>query len=128
QVVARSDSVALLKVLLAAALADSKVTNSEINYIKALARRFELRDEDWLELEPYMEDAPSEKETDALFRDLLSRVASPVGRNEVVHHIERILKADAQLTADEHDFLEQYALIIREASTVELLVKRMRGF
>jgi uncharacterized tellurite resistance protein B-like protein len=125
---ARSDALALLKVLLAAAWADSKVTNSEINYIKALARRFELRDEDWLELEPYMEDAPSEKETDALFRDLLSRVASPVGRDEVVHHIERILNADAELTADEHDFLEQYALIIREASTVELLVKRMRGF
>src|SRR5262245_9968127 len=125
---ARSAALALLKVLLAAASADSKVTNSEINYIKALARRFELRDDDWLELEPYMEDPPSEKETDALFRDLLSRVASPAGREEIVHHIEGILKADAQLTAEEHDFLEQYALIIREASTVELLVKRMRGF
>jgi uncharacterized tellurite resistance protein B-like protein len=124
----RSDSVALLKVLLAAAWADSRVTNSEINYIKTLARRFELRDEDWLELEPYMEDAPSEKETDALFRDLLSRVATPAGRKEIVQHIEGILKADAELTAEEHDFLEQYALIIREASTVELLVNRMRGF
>jgi uncharacterized tellurite resistance protein B-like protein len=124
---ARSDSLALLKVLLAAAWADSRVTNSEINYIKTLARRFELRDEDWLELEPYMEDAPSENETDALFRDLLSRVASAAGRKEIVQHIEGILKADAELTAEEHDFLEQYALIIREASTVELLVKRMRG-
>jgi len=125
---ARSDALALLKVLLAAAWADAKVTNSETNYIKALARRFELRDEDWLELEPYMEDPPSETETDALFRDLLSRVASPVGRKEIVQHIEGILNADAQLSAEEHDFLEQYALIIREASTVELLVKRMRGF
>jgi uncharacterized tellurite resistance protein B-like protein len=124
---ARSDALSLLKVLLAAAWADSKITNSETNYIKALARRFELRDDDWLELEPYMEDPPSEKETDALFRDLLSRVASPAGRKEVVHHIEGILNADAQLTAEEHDFLEQYALIIRDASTVELLVKRMRG-
>jgi Uncharacterized protein conserved in bacteria len=125
---ARSDALALLKVLLAAAWADAKVTNSETNYIKALARRFELRDEDWLELEPYMEDPPSETETDALFRDLLSRVASPAGRKEIVQHIEGILNADAQLSAEEHDFLEQYALIIREASTVELLVKRMRGF
>lgn len=124
---ARSDALALLKVLLAAAWADAKVTNSETNYIKALARRFELRDEDWLELEPYMEDPPSETETDALFRDLLSRVASPIGRKQIVQHIEGILNADAQLSAEEHDFLEQYALIIREASTVELLVKRMRG-
>src|SRR5262245_3343769 len=96
----RSDALALLKVLLAAAWADSKVTNSELNYIKLLAGRFGLKDDDWLELEPYMEDAPSEKETDALFRDLLTRVASPAGRSEIIRHLEEILKADAQMTAE----------------------------
>ena len=124
----RSDALALLKVLLAAAWADSRITHSELNYIKSLARRFELRDEDWLELEPYLEDPPSDRETDALFRDLLRRIATPAGRHEVIRHLEEILNADAQMTSEEHDFLEQYTLILREASTVEMLVGRMKGF
>ncbi|MBI4472777.1 MAG: TerB family tellurite resistance protein [Acidobacteria bacterium] len=123
----RGDALALLKVLLAAGWTDSRLTQTEINYTKDLARKFQLRDEDWLELEPYLEDRPSEKEVDALFHDLLSRIATPSDRNEVIKHLEEILNADAQMTADEYDFLEQYTLILRGASTIELLVGRMRG-
>jgi uncharacterized tellurite resistance protein B-like protein len=74
-----------------------------------------------------LEDPPSEAETEEFFRELLARVASPGGRNEVVAHLEQMMKADAQITAEEHDFLEQYAMILRNASTVELLVRKMRG-
>src|SRR4051812_5753843 len=123
----RSDALALMKVLIAASWADSHVSQSEVNYLKTLAQRFNLGDADWLELEPYLEDAPSQSEVDALFRDLLSRIATPLGRNQVVHHLEEILKADATITAQEHDFLEQYTLVLKEASTVELLVGRMKG-
>src|SRR5580700_1288971 len=124
----RSDALALMKVLLAAAWADAKITNSEMNYIKALARRLNLRDEDWLELQPYMEDPPTAQETEALFRDLLTRVATPAGRAQVIHHIEQILMADEHITAEEHDFLEQYSQILKEASTVDLMVGRLKGF
>jgi uncharacterized tellurite resistance protein B-like protein len=123
----RSDALALLKVLIAAAWADSRLTQAEINYTKALARKFRISDSDWIELEPYFEDPPSEAEIDRLFRDLLSRIATPVGRDEVIRHLQEILNADAQMTAQEHDFLEQYSMILKEASTVELLVGRMRG-
>jgi uncharacterized tellurite resistance protein B-like protein len=123
----RTDALALLKVLIAAAWADNRVTQSEMNYLKTLARRFNLSDADWIELEPYLEDAPSPEEVDALFKDLLARIATPVGRNQVVRHIEEILSADATLTAEEHDFLEQYTLVLKQASTVELLVGRLKG-
>ena len=123
----RSDALALLKVLIAAAWADNRLSQSEINYLKALAQRFNLSDADWLELQPHLEDAPSQVEVDTLFRDLLSRIATPIGRNQVVRHIEEILNADDKLTAAEHDFLEQYTLVLKEASTVELLVGRMKG-
>src|SRR5688572_23262712 len=109
----RSDALALLKVLLAAAWVDSKVTNSELNYIKTLARRFNIRDEDWLELEPYLDDQPGKLEIEALFRDLLTRVGTAGGRAEVIHHLEEILRADTQITAEEHDFLEQYTTILK---------------
>ena len=123
----RTDALALLKVLVAAAWADSRLSQSEINYLKALAKRFSLSDDDWLELEPILEDPPSQKEVDGFFQDLLTRIATPLGRNQVVHHLEEILKVDANISAAEHDFLEQYTLVLKQASTVELLVGRMKG-
>jgi len=123
----RADTLALFKVLIAAAWADSKLTQSEINYLKTLGKRFGVRDDDWLELEPYLEDRPSPSDTDALFKDLLARIATPVGRNQVVHHLEEILKADANITADEHDFLEEYVFVLKQASTVQLLTGRLKG-
>ena len=122
----RADAIALLKVLIAAAWADSKVTQSELNYIKLLARRLRLAETDWLELEPHLEDPPSNAETEAMFRDLLQRIATPGGRDEVIEHLRELLNADASITADEHDFLEQYTLILKQASTVELLVGRLK--
>jgi uncharacterized tellurite resistance protein B-like protein len=123
----RADALALLKVLIAAAWADNRLSQSEMNYLKSLARRFNLSDADWVELEPYLEDPPSDAEVDALFKDLLARIATPIGRNQVVRHIEEILRADENMTAEEHDFLEQYTLALKEASTVELLVGRMKS-
>lgn len=123
----RADALALLKVLIAAAWTDSRLSQSEINYLKTLAKRFNLSDTDWLELEPYLEDPPSENDVNALFQDLLARIATPLGRNQVIRHIEEILKADDNVSAEEHDFLEQYTVALKEASTVELLVGRMKG-
>jgi|GEM_PF-1463965 len=123
----RSDALALLKVLIAASWADSRISHAEMNYVKALAQRFDLADSDWLELEPYLEEPPTDQEIDNLFRDLLRRIAAPSSRAKVVGHIEQLLKADNAMTAEEHDFLEQYSLILREASTVELLVGRMKS-
>ena len=123
----RADSLALLKVLIAASWADSRLSQAELNYVKALSQHFRLAHSDWVELEPYMEDPPSQQEIDNLFRDLLGRLGTAGARADAVRHLEEILKADAQMTAAEHDFLEQYAFILREASTVELLTKRMRS-
>src|SRR4029077_16566250 len=102
--VTKADTLALLKVLLAAAWADSKVTQSELNYIKSLAQKFRLTDEDWLQLQPYIEDPQTETETNKLFNDLLSRISTPLGRNEVVQHLENMMRADDHITAEEHNF------------------------
>jgi uncharacterized tellurite resistance protein B-like protein len=123
----RADALALLKVLIAAAWSDNRVSQSEINYLKLLSQRFRLSDEDWFELQPYLEDPPSEADVDALFKDLLTRIATPMGRDQVIRHLHEILNADNQITAEEHDFLEQYVFILKQASTARLLVGRLRG-
>jgi uncharacterized tellurite resistance protein B-like protein len=123
----RADALALLKVLIAASWADSRLSQAEMNYVKSLAQHLRLAHADWAELEPYLEDAPSETEVDSLFRDLLDRLGSRGAREEVIRHLQEILSADAQMSAEEHDFLEQYSFILREASTVELLTGRMKS-
>ncbi len=125
--VTKTDTLALLKILLAAAWADSKVTQSELNYIKLLANKFRLTDEDWLELQPYIEVPPTGKEVNDLFDDLLSRIATPFGRNQVVQHLENMMRADDQITAEEHDFLEHYTLLLKHASTGDLLLGRLKA-
>jgi uncharacterized tellurite resistance protein B-like protein len=121
-----ADALALLKVLIAAAWTDGRLSQAEMNYVKNLAKRFRLSGHDWLQLEPLLEDPPLSSEIDLLFKDLLARIGTPSGRDSVIGHIEAILKADAQITAEEHDFLEQSTFILKEASTVELLVRRMK--
>jgi uncharacterized tellurite resistance protein B-like protein len=123
----KMDAIALLKVLVAAAWADSKLTQSELNYIKILAQKFRLTDEDWLELQPYIEDPPTEKEVNDLFEDLLNRISTGSARNKVVQYLEEMMQADDQVTAEEHDFLEHYTLVLKQASTGELLLRRMKA-
>src|SRR2546425_5425540 len=123
----KADAIALLKVLIAAAWADSRLTQSELNYIKLLAQKFRLADDDWLQLQPYLEDPPSEKEVNELFEDLLNRIATPFTRNQVVQYLEDMMRADEQITAEEHDFLEHYALVLKHASTSELLLRRTKA-
>ena len=123
----KSDEIALLKVLITAAWADSRLTQSELNYIKLLAQKFRLTDDDWLQLQPYLEDPPSEKEANELFEDLLNRIATPFTRNQVVQYLEDMVRADEHITAEEHDFLEHYTLALKQASTSELLLRRTRA-
>jgi len=123
----KADEIALLKVLIAAAWADSKLTQSELNYIKLLAQKFRLTDDDWLQLQPHLEDAPTEKEVNELFEDLLNRIATPFTRNQVVQYLEDMMRADDQITAEEHDFLEHYSLVLKQASSSELLLRRTKA-
>ena len=123
----KADALALLKVLLAAAWADAKLTQSELNYIKLLAQKFRLSDEEWLQLQPFLEDPPSDDEVAELFDDLLSRLATPFARNQVIEHLENMMQADDQITAEEHDFLEHYTMVLKQASTRDLLLRKMKG-
>ena len=125
--ITKADSLALLKVLLAAAWADSRLTQSELNYIKLLAQKFKLNDDDWLQLQPYIEDAPGEDEVRDLFSDLLNRIATPIGRNQVIEYLQNIVRADDQITAEEHDFLEHYTIALKQASTGDLLIRRVKS-
>ena len=122
-----SNALALLKVLATAAWADSTFSQSEMNYIKELARRFSLEDEEWFALQPYLEDPPMEDETEAVVKDLLSRIGSPSERKAVVNHIEGVIAADDRISPEETALLRRYEEILNEPSSLDLMVKRLKG-
>ena len=122
-----SNALALLKVLATAAWADSTFSQSEMNYIKELARRFSLEDEEWFALQPYLEDPPTEDETQAVLRDLLMRIGSPSERKAVVNHIEGVIAADDRISPEETALLRRYEEILNEPSSMDLMVKRLKG-
>ena len=122
-----SNALALLKVLIAAAWADSELSQSELNYIKELARRFDLDDSEWFELQPYIEDPVPEDEQEAVIHDLLSRIGSGSERQEVIRLIEGIIAADDRISDDERQLLERYEEILKEPSSLDLMLGRVRN-
>ena len=121
-----STALALLKVLITAAWADSELSQSELNYIKELARRFDLDDSDWFELQPYIEDPVSDEEQIAVVQDLLSRIGSASERETVIRHIEGVISADDRVTTEEKELLRRYEDILKEPSSLDLMMSRVK--
>jgi len=108
--------------LITASWADSRLSQSELNYIKELARHFDLSDDDWFELQPYIEDPVSKEEREAILRDLLARISTSSERNAIIGHIERIISADDTISEDEKELLRKYEDILREPSSLDLMM------
>ncbi len=121
-----SNAVSLLKVLAAAAWADRTLSQSEMNYIKELARRFELDDTDWFALQPFLEDPPTDDEREAVLRDLVARIGSERERRDVIAHIESVIGADDRITPEETELLRRYEEILREPSSLDLMFRRLK--
>lgn len=122
-----SNSVALLRVLIAAAWSDSNLSQSELNYIKQLARRFRLDDAEWFGLQPYLEDPPTEEETRTILEDLLGRVGSARERDEISRHIRTVIEADDRISDEEKAFLEEYERLFETATSLDLFLGRLKG-
>ena len=127
EMVRTSNALALLKVLIAAAWSDSELSQAELNYIKELARHFDLDDDAWFQLQPYIEDPVPPDEQEAVVRGLLARIGTPSERKAVVHHLEQIIEADDRISDEERDLLKHYEEILMEASSMELMLGRVKG-
>jgi uncharacterized tellurite resistance protein B-like protein len=122
-----SNALALLKVLVTAAWADRNLSQTELNYIKELARRFDLDDDEWFQLQPYLEDPPTEEDCELAARDLLSRIGSAGERRAVLEHLERVVRADNEVSPAERELLARYERILSESSSMDLVMNRVRG-
>ena len=122
-----SNALALLKVLITAAWADSELLQSEVNYIKELARHFNLNDDEWFHLQAYLEDPVSEEEQEAVVHDLLDRIGSSAEREAVIGHIRNIIEADNRISEEKKQLLARYEEVLSEPSSMGLMLSRVKG-
>jgi uncharacterized tellurite resistance protein B-like protein len=93
---------ALAKVIIAAAWADGRITNEEVNSLKDLLFQIpEMTARDWARLEIYL-DSPIDEESRArLVADLQDALRTPRDRQLVLQRLQEIIAADGEVTEAE---------------------------
>lgn len=99
---------ALAKVLIAAAWADGKVSNEEVNSLKDLLFHLPgMTARDWSELEIYMETPVGPDERARLVADLQDVLRTPRERDLAVSALESLVEADGSTSARERAVFEE---------------------
>jgi uncharacterized tellurite resistance protein B-like protein len=97
-----------------------------MNYLKELARRFHLADEEWFALQPFLEDPPNEADRNRLIEDLLGRIRTPAERDAILSCLDGIVESDRAVTREEAELLERYKAVLSGASSLELVLGSVR--
>lgn len=119
--------IALLKVLAAAAWADGRLDNEEVNRIKELMLAYELEPEDMHGVQALLEAPVSYARCEELTRELLGMLNSKGEREVVLEEVERIFRADGRVDADEREVLEGLKGIMDAMNSVDHFMGRITG-
>jgi len=98
----------LAKLLIAAAWADGRLQNEEINALKDLL--FNLKDvtgDEWSHLEIYMDSPVGPQEREKLLVTVLEQIESEEDKELVVATLENLFQADGIVTGEEITFLDE---------------------
>jgi len=98
----------LAKLLIAAAWADGRLQNEEINALKDLL--FNLKDvtgDEWSHLEIYMDSPVGPEEREKLLATVLEQIESEEDKELVVTTLENLFQADGIVTGEEITFLDE---------------------
>jgi uncharacterized tellurite resistance protein B-like protein len=99
---------ALAKVIIAAAWADGKISNQEVNSLKDLLFRLpDMTARDWAELDIYLESPVAEGERARLVADLQDALGSRADKALARSALEDVLEADGAISPEEEQVLEQ---------------------
>lgn len=109
---------ALAKVLVAAAWADGKVSNEEINSLKDLLFQLpEMTASDWAELDIYIETQIGVSERTRLVMDLQNAMKSRADKTLALAALDSLASADGDLSTEEQAIIDSIKVAVREAST-----------
>ena len=124
---AKEKHISLIRVLVALAWADGEISHDELNFLKDFVFKFDFTGEEWARIEMYMEDPVSPKEAEVLIQDFVQRLGGSRERQEVISVLQGLMAADGATTPDEHEFLERFIAILKEAGPSSALIGQIRG-
>lgn len=101
-----------LKVLASLAWADGELTHAELNQLKALYRKFNLRQSEIDQIKPYLRAPIPKKEEEALSRKLIAELNSAKERAEIRSALVSLVDADKKMHPAEKAFLKEFDQIL----------------
>lgn len=110
-----------LKILAALAWADGELTNSELNYIKNLAIKFQLPDKVWNELEPLLYDAITVDEAEVILKNSLGAFSGQVEERKLLDALNDIANADDTISSEEREFINKTTRLLESGSSFSAL-------
>ncbi len=120
----------LAKLMIAAAWADGRLTNQEINALKDLLYTIpDLSGEDWVTLEIYMDQPVTAGERDRLLRTVVRQIRSRQDKELAVTLLTKLVQADGKVDQSEAELLARIKGDLDRAPTgiLALLAGAVRG-
>ncbi len=106
----------LAKLLVAAAWADGKLTNDEVNNLKDLLFRLpDLSAADWAELDIYMDSPVDEAERARLLEQFTSQLSSRREKKLAIRTLHELVEADGVIAPQEQDVIDDATRAIEAA-------------
>ncbi len=122
----QSKELALLKLLAAVAWSDGQLTTKELNYLKRLMLRFEISDEEWKQLEPYLEAPVPAEEVGGLAEEVVRQITMPGEKRAILQHIRHIVEVDDTVTPEEQEALRSLERLIQRANVATILIGKIQ--
>ncbi len=124
----QNKSLNLLKALAVVAWADGEITNSELNVLKSLYRKFGLSPEEIRQVQPYLRAPISKKEQDALFKDLAAEMGSKSKRKQAIEALEEMAHADSKLKPEERVLIDHCRDLLNNSSVTRRSFGKVKSF
>jgi uncharacterized tellurite resistance protein B-like protein len=125
--VARATSLALARVLAAAAWADGRVEPDEANAIKTYMLRAGLGQDDMHEVASLLDSPVPQSQAEELVREFLAAMTRDADIQILYEEVETLLRADGELSSDEARFLSELREMLESHSVVDVVLDKMRG-
>jgi len=119
--------IAFLKILIAAAWADERLSPSEIRTLSYYLQRLRVSAEEYQSLRPLLEQPISRDEAHSLIEEQLKLLSGTEEQRTLVAAVEGLLAADDRLTPPEAKFLRELRQMTHNLPTAQVFISRLKS-
>ena len=119
--------IAFLKILIAAAWADERLSPSEIRTLSYYLQRLRVSAEEYQALRPLLEQPISRDDAHSLIEEQLKQLSGTEEQRTLVAAVEGLLTADDKLTPPEAKFLRELRQMTHNLPTAQVFISRLKS-